>query len=80
MRNFGKEGSKEREFRQPYFLTAFSDGNIYITDNGNHRVQVFDENYSYLFHFNGGDNSLKFPTGINADREGHVICGRSMQQ
>ena len=72
---FGEEGSLPGQFHQPYFATCHTNGNIFITDNGNHRVQVFDHTYSYLFQFgnDGEELALKNPTGITVDHQGNVI-------
>lgn len=63
-------GSKGRGTGQcvgPQYLAQDDNGNIYVTDYGNSRVDVFDRDGNGLFYFGGsqdGFDGFKGPTGI----------------
>ena len=72
--SFGKQGSGDGMFDYPLGV-AVSDGDeIVVADQGNHRVQVFDSNGTFLRSFgHEGENAGEFksPIGIciNKDRQ-----------
>jgi hypothetical protein len=41
---FGSKGSASGQFINPYFVTACKQGNNYVSDFGNHKIQIFDSN------------------------------------
>lgn len=50
-------------------------GNVYVVDSGNHRIQKFDGNGTFLCSFgNRGktEGQVNFPYGIAVDKEGSV--------
>lgn len=64
---FGTKGRKLGEMVGPLYMAQDSLGRIYVTDYGNRRVDVFDEEGNPLYNFGGkqsGFNGLKGPTGI----------------
>ncbi|MCU0798778.1 MAG: PKD domain-containing protein [Candidatus Thermoplasmatota archaeon] len=67
------------QFNEPFGLEISNNGSwIYVADLGNHRVQVFDTNGTYLFSFGGfGTNESLFnlTLGIAIDEEGMVYVG-----
>jgi len=40
---FGQSGNDPGEFHRPYGIAIGQDGNVYVADNGNGRIQVFDK-------------------------------------
>jgi len=42
--SWGERGQKEGEFHTPHSIGADNQGNIYVADRGNRRIQVFDSN------------------------------------
>ena len=40
--SFGEPGSNPGQFKTPHSIAADKDGNIYVADRGNRRIQVFD--------------------------------------
>ena len=72
--SFGKEGSGDGMI--PYGV-AVSDGDeIVVADHGNHRVQVFDSNGTFLRSFGHKGESageLDNPTGIAIDKDRNIF-------
>ena len=42
LKSWGRRGSKPGEFKTPHSIAADAQGNIYVADRGNRRIQVFD--------------------------------------
>ena len=61
---FGSVGNAPRQFSGPWSI-AFDPtaNNIYISDHSNNRVQVFSQEWTYLFKFDD-DNCMNSPIGI----------------
>ena len=49
--NRGDSGSGDGEFNQAEGITLGQDGNLYVADRSNHRVQVLDKNGSFIRKF-----------------------------
>jgi peptidylamidoglycolate lyase len=45
---WGKKGSKESEFDIPHGISLDSNGNVYVADRENNRIQVFDPNGKFI--------------------------------
>lgn len=85
----GKPGVKEGEFNAPNGITADDEGNIYVVDTGNQRVQIFDKKGKFVKIINGSNNGkgesiFVNPRGIGFDSRGimyvvsnltHVVYG-----
>ena len=74
--SFGKYGSGDGMFKDPMGVALNDRDEIVVADHGNHRVQVFDSNGTFLRSFghraeNGGE--LKNPTGIAIDKNRNVL-------
>jgi DNA-binding beta-propeller fold protein YncE len=50
---FGQSGAGDGEFNRPTDVTVDSDGDIYVCDRGNNRVQLFNEEAGYVDKFVG---------------------------
>lgn len=48
LKSFGDRGDKPGEFNTPHSIAADSNGNIYVADRFNRRIQVFDNQGNYL--------------------------------
>jgi len=73
IQTIGGLGSEEGKFYKPTHITVDRDGNIYITDSFNYRVQKFSPDGAYIKHFGyQGDTLGGFarPKGIAVDNGG----------
>ncbi len=67
---FGKEGDRPGEFRHPSAIAIDANGNVYIADAGNHRVQKLDEKgvfQSMIGGFGWGREQFNRPLDVSAD-------------
>ncbi|WHZ02354.1 6-bladed beta-propeller [Neobacillus sp. YX16] len=85
----GKHGTNDGEFNAPNGITADEEGNIYVVDTGNQRVQIFDKKGKFVKIINGSNNGkgesiFVNPRGIGFDSRGimyvvsnltHVVYG-----
>ncbi len=73
--DIGTRGTEPGKFNLPRDISLGADGNLYIVDGGNFRVQVFKATGEFVRTFGGMGAQLgQFtrPKGIAVDREGHV--------
>ena len=68
IKQVGTPGSKEGQFTNPYGIAINNtNGDIYVCDYSNHRIQIFSNDYSYRSQF--GKSILKYPTDIQLTRD-----------
>ncbi len=60
---FGSFGTLEGELKFPWGIATDKQGNIIVADHGNKRVQIFDEEGTYLHKFEIGSS----PYGVGLD-------------
>jgi len=48
IKSWGGIGVKHGEFRTPHALVFDSRGRLWVADRGNHRIEIFDQNGTYL--------------------------------
>ncbi len=63
------------DFSFPHAITIDKDGNMYVADSGNNRVQKFDRKGKYLSQFGtqgSGDGQFNYPMGVAVDQKGNV--------
>jgi sugar lactone lactonase YvrE len=48
IREWGRIGTAHGEFRTPHALAFDSQGRLWVADRGNHRIEIFDQEGSYL--------------------------------
>ena len=63
VRRIGSEGSGKGQFEGPFDITHDEEGNLYVTDHGNDRVQVFNTQGKFL-RFLTTKGYITAPTGI----------------
>ncbi|MFL5832946.1 MAG: hypothetical protein ACJ76B_03065 [Solirubrobacterales bacterium] len=67
----GKEGSGQVEFKKPVGIEADAEGNVFVGDLGNQRVQELSRGGDFLTRFGGsGEFELGNPSGIFLDSHG----------
>ena len=74
--SFGKEGSGDGMFKNPFGVAVTDRDEIMVADCKNHRVQVFDSNGTFLRSFgHEGQNAgeLNIPTGIATDKDRNIF-------
>ncbi len=77
---WGSEGSGDGQFRSPIGIAIDSSGNIYISDQGNHRIQKFTPDGTFLAKwggYNGNDGQFHFPAGIAVDSLDYIYVADS---
>lgn len=52
-RSFGSRGSLPAEFRSPTALAMDRDGNLYVCDRDNLRIQIFNAHHEFVTAFDG---------------------------
>ncbi|HWJ93313.1 MAG TPA: 6-bladed beta-propeller, partial [Telluria sp.] len=75
LNDIGKRGSGPGELNLPRDVTRSPDGNLYVVDGGNFRVQVFKPDGTFVRVFGGiGRQGGQFsrPKEIAADKDGNV--------
>lgn len=74
----GTAGTGEGQFNNPMGIAVDASHKIFVTDYGNHRVQVFDGDGGFIRQF-GSDGSTNgkfhYPTCIATDTEGNIYVG-----
>jgi len=68
--SWGSEGTAFGEFNNPKGIAVDSSDNIYVVDSGNHRIQVFDTDGTFIETWGtegSGDGELYLPSSIAVD-------------
>jgi DNA-binding beta-propeller fold protein YncE len=76
LRRFGSVGSEEGQLYMPTNLALDQEGNVYVTDTGNARILVFDNQGQYVRQISARGLAvglLARPKGLAVDREGRVF-------
>lgn len=87
LRTMGKPGTKHEsttpgDFSRPTNVAVDKDGNLYVADTFNNRVEIFDADGNFIREFGKpGDGPGYFarPKGIAVDGDGHVWVADAMQ-
>jgi sugar lactone lactonase YvrE len=73
---FGKEGSAEGQLKKPAGIAVDSEGNIWVVDTGNDRIEKFSSSGTFLKAYGKeGTGHLQFkePKSIAIDQEGYIF-------
>ena len=68
---FGSRGNENGQFNQPYGIACGTNGDVYVTDHFNHRVQVFTISGQFIRSLVKSE-SVRYPSGIAIDLLGTV--------
>lgn len=87
LRTIGKTGKKHTlndpgTFSLPTNVALDADGNVYVTDTMNWRVEVFDADGNFISQFGkhgDGVGQFEIPKGIAVDCDGHIWVVDAMQ-
>ncbi len=72
---WGSYGTGDGQFWAPFDAAVDADGHVYVTDTGNHRVQKFTSDGTFIMtwgSFGAGDGQFSTPRGIAVDSSGNV--------
>ncbi len=87
IRKLGKPGTKHTstlpgEFAKPVGVAVDQDGNVFVSDTWNNRIEEFDADGTFIRAFGeAGDGPGYFarPKGISIDGDGHIWVADAMQ-
>ena len=74
--SFGAEGTGPGQFKRPLGVAVNTHGEIAVSDQNNHRVQVFSTEGRFLFSFGErgtGDGQFNHPLGVTYDRDDNLL-------
>jgi hypothetical protein len=74
--NYGTNGSGDGEFYGAYGITIGQDGNLYVAEYSNHRVQVLDKNGTFIRKFGESGSApgqLSSPEDIASLPDGRIV-------
>ncbi len=75
--SFGSIGKAAGQFNQPTGIALDAQGNLYIADTQNDRIQKLDTNFNVVSSISG-KNLLKQPEGVFVDAAGNVFVADTM--
>jgi hypothetical protein len=74
--DLGSLGFGRGEFRLPQSIDVDDEGNLYVVDSMNHRIQKFDSEGNFLLSFGSygtGQGQLLYPFGISVDSKYNLV-------
>ena len=72
---WGSQGTGDGQFQDPRDVAVDKEGNVYVVDSGNHRIQKFDAHGHFLAQWGGqgnGPGQFREPWGIAVADDGSV--------
>lgn len=67
--SWGEPGTGQGQFVLPHAVAINKDGQVFVADRGNDRIQVFDQNGRFIRMWGG----LKVPMDMQFDDQGHIF-------
>jgi len=80
--NTGHQSTAQGDFSKPSSVAVDQDGNVYVADMLNYRVEVFDADGKFIRSFGkhgDGPGYFAMPKGVAVDADGHIWVTDSMQ-
>ena len=72
---WGSYGSGNGQFKYPFGMAVDGSGNVFVTDQYNHRIQKFDSSGTWLAawgSYGTGDGQFNYPIDVAIDTSGNV--------
>src|SRR5690606_6703724 len=72
---WGTYGIRDGNFNSPTGIAVDSEGNVYVVDSLNNRIQKFTSDGTFVLKWGSdgrSDGKFSYPTGIAVDSEGNV--------
>ncbi|XP_077994390.1 E3 ubiquitin-protein ligase TRIM45-like [Glandiceps talaboti] len=71
---FGTKGTNDGQFGYPHAIAINKEGEVFVCDKGNNRVQVFDADGHFLYKFGSGDRVMQ-PVCLAIDKNDDLyVC------
>ncbi len=73
---WGTAGTENGQFMVPHSMAFDSEGNVYVTDVNNHRIQKFTSDGDFITKWGTegtGDGEFGLPLGIGSDSKGNIF-------
>ena len=81
---FGSYGEGRGELCDPDYITFDDEDNLYVSENENHRISVFNSEDQFVLSFGSegkGPGEFEYPRGIAVDSNGVVyVCDNNRLQ
>jgi DNA-binding beta-propeller fold protein YncE len=77
---WGSKGSGDGEFSYPRGITIDKNGNLYVADTNNHRIQKFSSDCTFVAKWGSqgsADGQFSSPRGITIDKNGNLYVADS---
>jgi sugar lactone lactonase YvrE len=68
---YSNTGDGPEQWNYPNDLAVAPNGDIYVVDQGNNRVQVYDSSMHFVRHI--GNNVLQYPLKVSVDEQGTIF-------
>jgi DNA-binding beta-propeller fold protein YncE len=70
---WGGPGADEGLFNEPRDIAVDQEGNVYVADTGNRRIQKFDSQGEFLLAWSGGEENFVEPLAVVVASQGQVL-------
>ena len=79
---WGGTGTEDGQFDNPVGIACDTTGNVYVLERGNYRVQMFDQNGTFITKWGSkgeGNGQFSYPSDIAIDKEGNIFISDESQ-